>query len=140
AGDYANGHARRRLHAGDERDGAQVGAGAAGADGHAHDDRVRGEIAVADGGEEVVGGGELVHTSALGAVVLGQLGERDAVHAVQLLVEQVAALRDVLLATLPLEPLPDALLGGRALDIAQPVAARSVRSLGGHDFDDLAVV
>ena len=110
------------------------------ADGHAHHDRVGRKIAVADGGEEVVRRSKLVHPRDLGELVIRQVGDLDSVHAVQLFVEQVAALRDVLVAPLTLEPLPDALLGGRALDEAQPVAARPVRSLGGHDFDDLAVV
>ena len=61
-------------------------------------------------------------------------------HPVQLFVEKVAALRHVLLAALALEPLADALLGGCALDKAEPVAARPVRALGGEDLDDLSVL
>ena len=61
-------------------------------------------------------------------------------HAVQLLVEQVVPLGHVLLAALALEPLADPFLGGGALDEVQPVAAWSVRALGGQNLDDLAVL
>src|SRR5207302_7073517 len=71
---------------------------------------------------------------------LGQVAEADAVHPVELFFEKVAAFGHVLLATLTLEPLADPLLGRRALDEAQPVAAWAMRPLRGEDLDDLAVL
>src|SRR5258708_32768804 len=61
-------------------------------------------------------------------------------HAVQLLVEQVAALAHVLLAALALEPFADAFLGRGALDEVEPVAARPVWALRRKAFHELAVL
>ena len=71
---------------------------------------------------------------------VGQVGEAHTMHAMKLFVEQVATLGHVLLTPLALEPLADAFLGRRALDEVEPVAARAVRTLGGEDLDDLAVL
>ena len=136
----ADEHARRRLDLGNQGDGAQVASGRVQVQRHAHHHCVRRKIAVADRGHEVVDRRELVQGRDLVELVLRQVRQADAVHAVELLVEQVMALGHVLLAALALEPLADPLLGRCALDEVEPVAAGPVRSLGGEDLDDLAVL
>src|SRR5438105_15844169 len=101
---------------------------------------MRREIAIPDRGQEVVDGSVSVQPGHLEQLRFRQLFQADAMHAVQLLVEKVMPLGDVLLATLALEPLADSLLARRALDEVQPVVTRTVRSLGGEDLDDLAVL
>src|SRR5207245_11428521 len=70
----------------------------------------------------------------------GEVDEAHPVHAMELLVEEVATLGYVLLAALALEPLADSLFGRRALDEVEPVATGSVRSLRRQDLHDLAVL
>src|SRR5712692_244305 len=132
-------HARRGLHVRDERDGAQVAANAVRADRHAHHHRVRREVPVADGSQEVVHRREPMHARDLLELRVGQVGEAHPMHAVEFLVEKVAALGNVLIPAMALEPLTDALLGRRALDEVEPVATRSVRPLRRQDLDDLSV-
>ena len=60
-------------------------------------------------------------------------------QAAQLAVEDLLALRDVLVALLPLEPGADLLAGLVGAHDVQPVARRPVRGLGGDDLDDVAV-
>ncbi len=71
---------------------------------------------------------------------LRQVGEADPVHAVELLVEKVAALGHVLLPALALEPFANAFLRRRALHEVEPVATRPVRTFRRQDLDDLAVL
>ena len=59
-------------------------------------------------------------------------------EALQLAVEELLAVRDVLLALRALEPLPDLLAGTGGLDHAQPVARWTARGLARDDLDDVA--
>src|SRR5439155_4103548 len=97
---------------------------------HAHDHGVGREVAVADRGREVVDRRVPVEVRDLLQLRLGQVGEAEAMHPVELLFQQVAALGDVLLAPLTLEPLADPLLRRRALDEVQPVAAGAWGAVG----------
>ena len=136
----AHEHSRRGLDLRDQRDGAKIAARRVEAQSHPHHDRMRREVAVSDRGQEIVDGREPVQVGDFEQLRAGKVGEADAVHAVQLFVEEVVALGDVLLAALALEPLADALLGRGALDEIQPVPAGPVRTLRGEDLDDLAVL
>ncbi len=133
-------HAWDRLDVGNQGDGAQIAARDVQAGRHAHHDRMGGQVSVADRRQEVVDRAVLVQRGDLAQLLVVQVGEVHAVHAVELFVEQVAALGHVLLPALAFEPLPDALLGGRALDEVEPVAARAVRALGGQHLNDLSVL
>src|SRR5256885_3373031 len=133
-------HTRRWLDLGDEWDRAQVAPWCLQVQRHAHDDGMRGQVAIADRRHEVVHRAVLVHAGDLQQLRLRQVGKVEAVHAVQLLSQRGRALGHVLLSALALEPLADALLGRCALDEVQPVAARAVRSPRGQDLHDLPVL
>ena len=102
--------------------------------------RVGADVAVSDGGVEIVQVGEAKLPGELEHPLLADRGERPLLHPPELLVEQLLALGDVLLAPLLLEPDANLLRGSRRLDEAQPVAARSMRSLRGEDLEDVTVL
>ena len=102
--------ARGRLDVGNQRDRTQVAARRVKAERHSHHDGMGREVAIADGSQEVVDRGEFVQVGDLAQLLLIEVGEVDAMHAMQLLVQQVATLAHVLLATLAFEPLANALL------------------------------
>jgi len=83
---------------------------------------------VADRREEIVDGSEPVQRGDLDQLSLIQVGQVEPVHAVELLVQQVATLGHVLLAALALEPFANALFRRGALDEVEPVAAWAVRA------------
>ena len=101
---------------------------------------LRRDCAVADRGEEVVDAGQPVGLGHLGDPLRAELLERRARQAAQLAFERLAAVDDVDLALLALEPLPDLVLGVAGHDLVEPVARRTARGLGGDDLDDVAVV
>ena len=103
------------------------------------DDLGQRDAAVADGGVQFVQRTkrELVervflHFLVLVKAVVQQVGA-------QLAVQILAAVDDVLLAALLLEPLLDLVARLGRFDDLDPVAARAVRLLGGQDLDDVAV-
>src|SRR5439155_14159084 len=102
------------------------------------DDLRRGERAVAEGREE---GLDVVHVQIrrrLGEVVRGEIRERMLRDALQLLVQELLAVGDVLLALLPLEPLADLLARTGSADDGEPVPRGAARRLAGDDLDDVA--
>ena len=97
------------------------------------------QLAVADGRQEVVHGGELEVPGQLQQALLLERGERGLAQTPELLVQHLPALADVLLAALLLEPLPDLLPGSGRLHEVEPIPRRPVRRLGGEDLHDVAV-
>src|SRR5205814_4276206 len=96
------------------------------------------DVARAERGQEVV---DLVELEQGGQLLGRRLAEP---QAGELLLHDLAAADDVLLALLPAEPLADLLAGMVGLDVVevrvQPVAARALGGLRGDDLDDLAVL
>ena len=100
--------------------------------------RLRGDSAIADGGQEIVdlGVAREMREHVLELVVESQLA--------QLGLQRFAALLDVDIPLLPAEPLANLLARAGGGDVAvvflQPVAARTDFRLAGHDFDHVAVL
>src|SRR5260370_36087538 len=96
------------------------------------------QVAIPDRRQEVVDAWKPVRRGDVDQLELRQGGEADPVHAVELLVEKVAALGHVLLPALALGPFANAVLRRRALHDVEPVAARPYRTFRRQDLDDLA--
>src|SRR5438067_10262905 len=98
----------------------------------------RGERAVAERREERV---DVVQVQRLGhaaKVLVGDVTELALRDALQLLVEQLLAMGDVLIALRALEPRADLLAGAGRAHHPEPVARRPPRRLAGDDPDDVA--
>src|ERR1700730_16390313 len=91
------------------------------------------DIAVADGGEEVVEGVELEFPCQLEEAIVLDRVQGGLAKAAALLVEHLPPPGDVLLPALLLEPAADLLPGARGLDEVEPVARGTVGGLGGQD-------
>src|SRR5258706_16023476 len=109
-------------------------------DAEAHDDRLGADRAVADRGEEVVERVVVVMPGDLDELVLAERRARGPGEAPELAVERFAAVDDVLVTLLALEPLPDLLASVLGPNDVQPIAGGAVTDLRRHDLDDVAVL
>src|SRR5260370_15510875 len=98
------------------------------------------QVAIPDRRQEVVDAWKPVRRGDVDQLELRQVGEADPVHAVELLVEKVAALGHVLLPALALEPFANAFLLRRALHEVEPFATPPLPTFRPPDLDDLAVL
>src|ERR1035437_9406036 len=104
------------------------------------DDLLRADRAIPDRGIEVVEGLELVGLGDLEYPILTDGAQARPGQPPQLSFDRLAAVGDVLVPLLALEPLPDLFAGVVGSDQVHPVARRTVALLGRHDLDDVAVL
>src|SRR5262249_22429822 len=109
-------------------------------DAELHHDLLRADGAVADRGLEVVERLVVVLAAALDDPILPDGRDRGPGEPAKLALERIAAVDDVLVAVLALEPLPDLLAGVAGLDDVQPVTRGPVLALGRDDLGDCAVL
>ncbi len=109
-------------------------------DAQTHDHLGRADRAVADGGVEVVEVVEVVLPGDLDDPLVADRLDRLAGQPAELALERLAAVDDVVVALLALEPGPDLLPGVAGPDDVEPVARRPVLALGRDDLDDVAVL
>src|SRR6185503_7568785 len=109
-------------------------------DAESHDDLLGADRAVADRGVEVVERLVVVLPADLGDLVLADDLEALPGEPSELALERVAAVDDVLVAVLALEPLADLFPGVGGPDDVHPVARRAVLALRRDDLDDVAVL
>ncbi len=105
-----------------------------------HDDLLGADRTVPDGRIEIVDSVVVVLASHVGDRLEADGRDRRPGQPAQFALERFAAMDDVLVAVLALEPLPDLLASMACSDDIQPVARRAVLALGRHDLDDVAVL
>ena len=104
------------------------------------DDLQRRHAAVADGGVHIVHGVEAELFQHIGHVLVCQQLLQGDTGALQLRLEALAAVDDVLVPLLPLEPLADFAAGVAGAGDLDPVAAGAVSALAGGDLHHVAVL